>query len=136
MKVSMTIPSTRNNSQILLQIILVLVICAGLGFMAYRMGFFKRSATSHRITFRVESTSGYAIITYKDVNNEETEGQTVNTPWERNWINPKNTQVYLTAGNPVQSGTIKCFLKVDGKNWKTDSATSPDDKVACAGIVP
>jgi hypothetical protein len=90
----------------------------------------------HSITLRVESTSGSATIQYdagQYVQRDST--KTFNTPWERTWVLESGTDVVLTAGNHEQSGTLKCYIKMDGNPWKSDSATMPIDKVACAGIV-
>ena len=125
-----------NRRTVFYQVLGVSILCIILVALAVSLKVFTPKSTSHRITFRVESSSGIANITYKDGKNLLKERLQISTPWERNWTNPSGTEVYITAGNPMQYGSIKCYLKVDGKAWKTDYATSPDDSVACAGIVP
>jgi hypothetical protein len=125
-----------NRRTLFFQVLIVSILCIILVALAVSLRVFVPKSTSHRITFRVESSGGIANITYKDKKNLQKERLQISTPWERSWDNPSGTEVYLTVGNPTQIGSIKCFLKVDGKSWKMDSATSPDDSVACAGIVP
>lgn len=125
-----------NRRTLFFQILGVSILCIVLLAIFVSLKVFTPKATSHRITFRVESSGGIAQITYKDNNHFQNEREQVTTPWERSWDNPSGTEVYVTAGNPTQMGTIKCYLKVDGKTWKSDVANSPDDSVACAGIVP
>lgn len=92
--------------------------------------------SQHRITLRVESTSGSATIQYDAGQYQQKDPEKIfSTPWERTWVLESGTQVLLTAGNPQQMGTLKCFLKIDGANWKNQIATIPEDKVACGGIV-
>ncbi len=118
------------------QVLIVSILCIILVALAVSLKVFSPQSGSHRITFRVESSGGIANITYKDMRNLQKDRLQISTPWERNWNNPSGTEVYLTAGNPTQIGSIKCFLKIDGKVWKNDIANSPDDAVVCAGIVP
>lgn len=125
-----------NRRTLFYQILAVSILCLLLVGLAVSLKVFTPKATSHRITFRVESSGGIAFITFMDSKNSQKDRLQVSTPWERSYINPSGTQVYVTAGNPTQMGSIKCYLKIDGKTWKTDSATIPNDSVACAGIVP
>jgi hypothetical protein len=60
----------------------------------------------------------------------------VTTPWDDTITVTNGDQVYLTAGNPTQTGTLSCTIYVNNREWKKDVAGSPEDKVACAGIVP
>jgi len=111
-------------------IILVVVILAVI--------FIPRSVPpgQHLITLRVEANSGSATIQYDAGEYQQTDPDKIfNTPWERTWLLKSGTQVLLTAGNHQESGSLKCIIKLDGKAWKTDTATLPDDKVACGAIV-
>lgn len=90
----------------------------------------------HIITLRVEANSGSATIQYDAGQHQQRDPEkTFSTPWEKSWVLESGTQVLLTAGNHQESGSLKCTIKMDGKSWKSDTATLPDDKVACAGIV-
>jgi len=119
-----------------IQILVVSILCIALVGLAVTFRVFSPKDTVHKITFRVESSSGIVNITYRDSTNFQKERVEVSTPWERSWVNPSGSEVYVTAGNPTQMGTMKCTIKIDGKLWKSDQAKMPDDAVVCAGIVP
>jgi hypothetical protein len=123
------------NRKFFIQILLVSIVCIVLVALAVTFRVFTPVKNTHRITFRVESSGGIAYITYKDSRNLQKEKIQVSTPWEKNWDNPSGTEVYITGGNPTQMGSIKCILKIDGKVWKSDTASGQDDSVVCAGIV-
>ncbi len=123
------------NRKLYIQILVVSILCIALVALAVTFRVFTPPKTSHRITFRVESSGGIAYITYKDNRNLQKEKIQVSTPWEKNWDNPSGAEVYVTAGNPTQMGSIKCILKIDGKIWKSDTASGQDNSVVCAGIV-
>ncbi len=123
------------NRKFFIQILVVSIVCIVLVALAVTFRVFNPVKNNHRITFRVESSGGIAYITYKDSRNLQKEKIQVSTPWEKNWDNPSGTEVYVTAGNPTQMGSIKCILKIDGKVWKSDTASGQDDSVVCAGIV-
>lgn len=94
------------------------------------------SPGQHRITLRVEASSGSATIQYNaGTHIQKDPDLTFSTPWEKTWVLESGTEVVLTAGNHQQTGTIKCILRSDGVEWKSDTAKMPNDKVACAGIV-
>jgi hypothetical protein len=88
------------------------------------------------ITFRVESSGGFANITLQAGTTSIPKATTVTTPWQKIIRLSHGSEVYLTAANPTQSGTISCSISLDGKAWKKEKATNPIDGVACAGIVP
>jgi hypothetical protein len=123
------------NRRLFIQILVVSILCIVLIALAVTFRVFTPDKNTHKITFRVESSGGIAYITYKDSRNLQKEKIQVTTPWEKNWDNPSGAEVYVTAGNPTQLGSIKCILKIDGKTWKTDTASGQDDSVVCAGIV-
>jgi hypothetical protein len=123
------------NRKLYIQILVVSILCIVLVALAVTFKVFTPPKNSHRVTFRVESSGGIAYITYKDSRNLQKEKIQVSTPWEKTWDNPSGTEVYVTAGNPTQMGSIKCILKIDGKVWKSDTASGQDDSVVCAGIV-
>jgi hypothetical protein len=121
---------------LLIQILVIFLVLLTIGVLAYIFIPQTIRPNQHRITLRIESSSGTATIQYDAGENKQKDAtKTFNTPWERSWILDSGTQVVLTAGNPQEMGTIKCFVRIDGQNWKSDMATIPDDKVACAGIV-
>jgi hypothetical protein len=92
--------------------------------------------TSRNLFFEVESSGGFANITLQAGSVAIKTSTTVTTPWRRT-INVKSgEEVYLTAGNPTQSGKIRCRISYNGQPWKDESIEAPKDGVACAGIVP
>jgi hypothetical protein len=123
------------NRKLFIQILVVSIVCIVLVALAVTLRLFTPVKNTHRITFRVESSGGIAYITYKDTRNLQKEKIQISTPWEKTWENPSGAEVYITAGNPTQMGSIKCILKIDGKVWKSDTASGQDDSVVCAGIV-
>ncbi len=125
-----------NRRTIIFQIIFVVVLV--IGIIVAAIIFIPQTAKPDRrkVTFRVEASSGSVTIQYKAGADKQTDSQkTFNTPWQKDFVLDSGTEVYLSAGNYQQTGTLKCTLKLDGQTWKTDSATMPVDRVACAGIV-
>ena len=119
------------NQLIILSLIFVVIIILAIILLPLTA-----STNQHRITLRVESSSGSATIQYDaGINQQKDSEKTFSTPWERTWVLESGTQVILTAGNPQQTGSLKCFIRLDGADWKSDSVVMPVDKVACAGIV-
>ncbi|PKO15735.1 MAG: hypothetical protein CVU39_09435 [Chloroflexi bacterium HGW-Chloroflexi-10] len=130
--------NTKPESNVnLWQFVLLLVILAGLVFVALQMGLFTRTTISHSIHMEVSaSAGGYAIITYQAGKSDSGGTITVTTPWRKNFTVPGGSQIYLTAGNPAQTGSISCLIEVDGQEWKYEKVTYPKEAVACAGITP
>ena len=85
---------------------------------------------NHKVTFRVESSGGDSLHYIQGQSKYAEEKIQVSTPWEKIWDNPSGAEVYITAGNPTQLGSIKCILKIDGKTWKTDVASGQDNYVS------
>ena len=88
------------------------------------------------VTFRVESSGGYALITLDAASQKISGNQTVTTPWEKTVKVPAGEEVYFTASNPNQTGSLSCSIKINKKAWKQSKIDAPKDGVACAGIVP
>lgn len=118
------------------QIIFVLALLAAAGMIMLQVGAFEPPARSHRVTFHVEASGGYALISMRTGDEVLIDSKTVNTPWEREIVLDSGTAVYLTAANPSQTGEVLCALRLDNRDWKQDSIQAPKDGVACAGIVP
>lgn len=125
-----------NRRTLIIQIIVLTVVFILVGILAMIMLPGTISPNQHRVTLRIDSSSGSATIQYNAGSNKQVDSEkTFSTPWERTWVLESGTQVLLTAGNYQEMGTLKCSIRLDGKNWKSESATMPVDKVACAGIV-
>jgi len=122
---------------LIIQITIIGVVCIVLAALAVTLLPRFQPAEQHKVTIRVESSVGTATIQFSagDITQLDAK-KTFSTPWEKSWVLKRGTQVTLTAGNPQQDGTLKCFIKLDGNPWKSEIAKMPIDKVACAGIVP
>lgn len=126
----------RRPSYIALQVlVLVLFVIAALALL-YRLGAFEaRPGFPHTVTYRVSGSAGTAFVTYTQPNGVQTQRLDVALPWQTTVTISKRTTVILTAGNPGQAGTIACAILLDGEEWKRDSASAPQDKVSCGGVV-
>ena len=91
---------------------------------------------TRRVTFRVESSGGYANITLKAGNIHIDDPQTFTTPWEKTLDVNRAESVFLTAANPTQTGQLTCKILLDHQPWKSETIPAPKDGVACAGIIP
>jgi hypothetical protein len=102
------------------------------------LGIFRRKEPGiRRITYRVEGSTATGVITYTLESGESTDRLDIAVPWKSQIMKfDPGTMIILTAGNPGQVGDIRCTIVVDGKTWKSEKATIPQDKVACAGILP
>lgn len=120
----------------LLQILLVLALCAGSLVLLNLLGVFRPPPTESVLIFRVEATGGYANITLQAGKEVISKTTTVTTPWEKRVVVPRGEEVYLTASNPSQTGQLSCTILLEGRVWKRERTEAPKDGVACAGIVP
>jgi hypothetical protein len=91
---------------------------------------------TRRVTFKVDSSGGYANITLQAGNTKIEKAQTITTPWEKTVDVARAESVFLTASNPTQTGQLTCTILLDRVVWKTASIPAPKDGVACAGIIP
>lgn len=128
--------SLSKQQRTLWQLILVLALLIAVYLLFRAIGAFDPPPGHRRITLKVEASGGYSLITMQAGNESIREATTVNTPWQKVYNLPSGTEVYLTAANPSQSGHVTCTLLLDGRKWKTQTKTAPNDGVACAGIVP
>jgi hypothetical protein len=122
--------------KIVWQLIFALALCAAAIAILISLGVMKSPSGGHRVQFRVEASGGFAIITLDAKDASISKPTTVTAPWTKTLQIPSGTQVYLTASNPTQTGKLTCTIKLDNKDWKTETTTAPKDGVACAGIVP
>ncbi len=119
------------------QIIFVLALCAGVATIVLILEHNRSQTGNQFVEFRVEASGGFAIITL-DAGSAASISQptTVSVPWTKSLRVASGTEVYITASNPTQTGTITCTITLNQSPWKTDTTTAPKDGVACAGIVP
>ena len=90
--------------------------------------------STRQITYEVTSTGGYALIVFTDYEGHKTEAKMLPTPWQKTITIPVGVEVYLTASNPSQMGTVSCKILIDHRDWKQSKGTHPIDSVACGGI--
>jgi hypothetical protein len=127
--------SSNKRTQIVWQIVLLVVICLLLVWLFEILGVFKPTNGPRQVQFSVDSSGGYATITLTH-GTDLLQSGTVTTPWDKTITANNGEQVYLTAGNPSQFGTISCTIQVNGSQWKSQTVDAPQDKVACAGVIP
>jgi hypothetical protein len=126
----------KNNGKTILTIIIILGIITAAIYFSVRSGIFNKPSINNSVRLEVDCDGGYAIITYT-VGDESSNGTiTVNTPWKKNFNLEDGASVFLTAGNPSQSGEITCLISLNGRDWKSDSVDYPKQAVACGGIIP
>jgi hypothetical protein len=132
----MSTPSTLSRRSSF--IIGILIIVLGIGLIVYLASRDAQlhSGNSRLMDFSITSTSGSAIITLTDSTGQLSFNGISSTPWEKTGVYKNGDEVYLTAGNPSQFGTLVCSITINGQPWKTDHSDSPQDKVGCAGIIP
>ncbi len=88
-----------------------------------------------QVTYQVEASGGYAQIIYTNSTGNTTEAAIYTTPFIKTLNLPVGEQVYLTASNPSQTGTVVCKIKINNRDWKESRGTHPIDSVACGGII-
>jgi hypothetical protein len=128
--------SKKQNLTTIIQIIILLVLCAGAVGLAYAFGVFTPSKEYRSVTLRAENSAGTVQLIYSIPGESSKDPMKVSTPWEKSFSIKVGSEIYISVGNAVQNGTVKCSILIDGKAWKKDSATYPADKVSCAGILP
>lgn len=121
---------------LILQILLVVGLCAASILILASLGVFRQQAQEAVLVFRVEASGGYANITLQAGEEIISQTTTVTTPWERRITVPRGDEVYLTASNPTQTGQLSCTISIERRVWKRASTEAPKNGVACAGIVP
>lgn len=124
------------SRSVLLQILLVIALCAASLLLLNFLGVFRPPPTEATLVFRVEATGGYANITLQAGKEVISKTTTVTTPWEKRVVVARGEEVYLTASNPSQTGQLSCTILLEGRVWKRERTDAPKDGVACAGIVP
>jgi hypothetical protein len=88
-----------------------------------------------QVTYIVNSDGGYAQVIYTTSVGVNSDPTMITTPFSRTISLPVGSEVYLTASNPSQNGSITCQIKIDNREWKESHGTHPVDSVACGGIL-
>ena len=125
-----------NRNKLVIQLLVLSVICIVLAVLAISTGIFKPKGGPRLVVLRVTSSAGFALVkfSYPSVAAKDYVQET--TPWEKSVTLKNGDDVNLSVGNPSSYGSITCSILVDNKPWKSITATIPDDKVGCAGIIP
>jgi hypothetical protein len=119
------------------QVIALVVFFIVLLLILNQVGLFKkRLPTSRVVTYVIDGNASVARITYTLVTGASSKPEEVKVPWTQSLTFDYTTTVILTAGNPTQTGNLRCQILLDGQPWKTESSKPGGDKVSCAGIVP
>lgn len=127
--------SSKQRVTTIIQILFFVLVCIGAIILIINFGLVKPK-DSRSVTIHVENSSGNMQLMYSLPNDAISEWKKVSPPWDKYLIIKKGTEIYVSAANPNGSGTIKCFILLEGKAWKKDAATYPADKISCAGIIP
>ena len=123
------------RNQILSQSLFLVVFLGVLFAFLYILGAFSsRAPRGHEVTYFVDGSAATAVVTF--IQDDGGHTLDVQVPWTKMVKFTRPATVILTAGNPSPTGSIQCTLFLDGKEWKKQNAAPPQDKVACAGIVP
>ncbi len=130
-----TVPNNpdRNISR---QLVIIIFITAVLTAIVIYLWMGNPKPKTHQVMLRVEASGGFSNITLEAGSLSIPKTVTVTTPWQKIVDLPNNTEVYLTASNPTQTGSLVCVITLDGQPWKREKTDAPKDGVACAGIVP
>ncbi len=118
------------------QTVFIGLLVIGLTILVYMMLSVKHKATYSNVTFVVEASGGYSIITLQAGSVQISKPTTVTTPWRKVVKIASGEEVYLTASNPTQTGVLTCKIMMDAVPGQHGSTDAPKDGVACAGIVP
>ncbi len=122
--------------KIILQLAVVLGLCATALIIIMILTRLNPVTNSHQVRFEVEASGGFAVITLQAGQVLISKPATITVPWSKTVQLSTGTEIYLTASNPTQTGKITCRITLDGQAWKEESAVAPKSGVACAGIVP
>jgi hypothetical protein len=118
-------------------LVISVVILAILGYVGYLVLSAPVQAEQRAVTFRIEGSVGSARITYTETDGHQTNASFVTIPWQPPAkMYRGGMQVFLTAGSPQSTGTITCVILLDSQEWKRESSSASEGKVACGGIVP
>ncbi|MEN6436251.1 MAG: hypothetical protein ABFD58_10600 [Anaerolineaceae bacterium] len=128
-------PRSANRKKIIDIVIVFLFFLVGF-LVLLLLGTFKSHSTTHRVLFQVNASGGYAMISFKTSEETFLSSTIVTTPWREEMKLPQGTEVYLTAANPTQTGELECSISLENRIWKSMKKESPENGVACAGIIP
>lgn len=125
-----------NGWKIALQMVFVLAVVGAAAALLLSMGIMRTGAGSHLVSFKVEASGGFAVITLQADGASIEKPTTVTVPWSKSLRIKSGTEVYLIASNPSQTGGLSCSILLDQAVWKMEKSDTSGKGVACAGIVP
>ncbi len=125
-----------DRTKLALQIALVVAIIGAAIAILLSAGIMQTPSESHLLTFQVNASGGFVVMTLNAGDEKIIKPETVTAPWSKTLRVKSGTEVYLTAANPSAIGEISCRITLDKVIWKTEKNNSPKNGVACAGIVP
>ena len=131
----MTVSNNNNSRSAIVGIAIVVVIIVAIIGIWTLKSTSSQTGKMRQVTYYVEATGGYAVVIYTDSIGHQTDSTMLTTPFRRTISLPVGNEVYLTASNPSQTGTISCKITIDNREWKQSTGTHPVDSVACAGII-
>ncbi|MDD5370984.1 MAG: hypothetical protein PHQ40_18040 [Anaerolineaceae bacterium] len=129
-------PTSRSFWSQTFPLIVLLGVCLFIAYLAYHFHIFASDNQGRQLKFVVQTSGGYAAVTLTDSAGNVIHSGVDPSPWELTRTLYNGEEIYLTATNPSQVGTLSCQIFINSSLWKQQTATSPADKVACAGIVP
>jgi len=87
------------------------------------------------VTYRLSGTTKRAVVTSGEL---DTTGQplSVDIPWQTFARVPAGSDLYFSARNDTDKGTLTCEIIVDGKVIETSTHSEAGGKVACITTLP
>jgi hypothetical protein len=128
--------NNRKNLTTIFQVVILVVLCAGVGGLLWAFGVFTPAKGYRNITLRIESSSSSVQVIYSLPGETSQDPMKATTPWDKSVSLKVGSEIYLEAANPQKNGLLRCSISIDGKLWKTQTVSYPEDKVTCAGILP
>lgn len=126
----------KSTGKQILNLFIAIAVLGAVVYFSIQSGVFKKPSTTNTVRMEVDCSGGYAIITYAAGDIDSNGAVTVSTPWKKTFIVEDGESVFLTAGNPAQTGKVSCTIDLNGNDWKLDKVSYPKEVVACAGIIP
>lgn len=122
---------------VIFTVFLIILLCVLLAYIALRLGTQNARPQSVVVTYRVNATHGTSHVQYTMPNGKDSEFAQVHTPWEKRVIFTEWMDIYLIAGNDVESGKVSCEILVNDVTKDKQEAEYPKgDKVGCRVILP
>jgi len=134
----MTLQSDRQKirRRMVIQLIFITILLTGLAIIAITSGIFTPKDTARSVTLKVVASHGFIRLSYSTPEESSASALNVSSPWEKTFRLQAGDEVHISAGNPNSIGEITCYIIINNRVWRSETAKYPDDKAACAGIIP